>query len=401
MTMKVRVLFVAAVILAEMWLVGCGHYTCGETFGNSSCSSSNGGLNQGNGNTTKGVNLLIADAGGIQGLVVDPTAKTIKTNPAYNGTQVQVDTRVVGDWMVIAGQKFMYTGYTATGEIWGWSLNGNGTLNAITGAQPLSTDYLASITSAGSQAMVANPAGTLLFALDQAGEAVNVYQIGTAGALTGPTQTLLPSGFRPYNLAVDGHGTYLYVSNIVGLQTTEVAIYSIGSSGALAAVGTPVASAVQQMQGEATGKFMIGTSGGYFNSADNHLYIESIGSGGALTETTATTQDVPVTVQVQPNTGGTLVYAFDLPLTNAGGAGPIEGFTLDASAGTLTAISGMSAAGANGAFDASGKYFFEVIYSNSTSSTLNGFDVSASPDLSSLLATVGWSSGAWAAYDAQ
>ena len=59
------------------------HYNCGTTFGASSCSSGNGGLNQGNGSTTKGTYLLIADAGGIQGEVLDPTAKTISITPGF------------------------------------------------------------------------------------------------------------------------------------------------------------------------------------------------------------------------------------------------------------------------------------------------------------------------------
>jgi len=398
MTMKGRALLVAIVMLAEMWLVGCGHFNCGATFGASSCSSGTGGISQGGGGTTKGTYLLVADAGGIQGEVLDPTAKTISITPGF-GTVSVPSTKVPGDWMAIAGQKFMYSAYTATGEIWGWSLNGNGTLTALTGS-PVTANFLLNDLSAGTQAMVANPTGTLLFGLDQASEAIDVYQIGTAGALTGPSTVPLPSGFKPFNLAVDGLGKYLYVSNVSGLITNQVAVYSITGTTITAVSGSPFPSNLQQMQGDASGKFMIGTTGGFFNGGDMNLYVGSINtSTGALTIANTTTAGVPVTVTVQPNTGGTLVYAFDFP--NSGGNGSVEGFTLDLSAGGLAAIAGISATGANGEFDPSGKYLFVVASSNGVASALNAYDVSAGSALATPLASVGWAPGAWQAFDTQ
>src|ERR1700720_2136782 len=38
MTMKVRALLGIAVVLITMSLSGCGHYSCGTTFGNGSCT---------------------------------------------------------------------------------------------------------------------------------------------------------------------------------------------------------------------------------------------------------------------------------------------------------------------------------------------------------------------------
>ncbi len=43
MAMKVRALLSSVVVLAAMGLASCGHYTCGTTFGNSSCTSSGNG----------------------------------------------------------------------------------------------------------------------------------------------------------------------------------------------------------------------------------------------------------------------------------------------------------------------------------------------------------------------
>ncbi|MBZ5684536.1 MAG: beta-propeller fold lactonase family protein [Acidobacteriia bacterium] len=392
MTMKGRVLLVGIVMLAEMWLVGCGHYNCGTTFGASSCSAGNSGLNQGNGNTTKGTYLLIANAGGIQGEVLDPTAKTINITPGFGTVSTPGTNNIPGDWMVVAGGKFMYSAYSGSGLIFGWTLNGTGTITAISGVTPLSALYLFTNTSAGTQAMVANPAGTLLFVLDQNNEQVDVYQIGSTGALSSnPAIIQLPSGFRPYNLAVDGQGKFLYISNIVGLLTTEVAVYNISS----ATLNPPVAMTLQQMQGEASGTYMIGTRAD-IATFDNNLHVMSINSStGALTEvgTGLPTTDTPALVAVQPNPGGTLVYSFGFGST-------IEGASFNLTTGSLTPILGSTATGISGEFDPSGKYLF-VVEDTSNPTVLDAFDVSASSTLTTPLANVPWAPGAWQTFDTQ
>ena len=210
----------------------------------------------------------------------------------------------------------------------------------------------------------------------------------------------LPSGFKPYNLAVDGLGKYLYVSNQVSLQTTEVAEFSIGSTGVLTAVGTPMTSNLQQMQGESSGKFMIGTSGEIYGTAGN-LYVASIDqSTGALTAVTqAPTAGQPTNLVVQPNSGGTLVYTFDAPSDGLNGS--MEGFTLNLSTGALTAIAGVAQLGFDGQFDASGTYLFVASNPNEAHIAMNIYDVSADSTLSTTLAGVAWSQGAWAPFDTQ
>jgi 6-phosphogluconolactonase (cycloisomerase 2 family) len=306
--------------------------------------------------------------------------------------------------MAVAQGKYMYSGYSTWqgGTIYGWSITGGGTLNAITGAQPFSAPYLVSNFQVGAQAMITNPAGTLLFALDQTNEQVYVYTIGTGGVLADATNSpmALPPGFKPFNLAIDGLGKYLYVSNDVTLHTTEVATYSIGSNGALAAIGAPILSPIRQMQGDASGKFMVGTSGGFFfDNGDNEIYVGAIGPSGALTVTPNIITGVPAMVAVQPNTGGNILYSFDFP--GSTGNGTIEGFQFDLSTGALTAISGITASGANGEFDPSGKYLFVVAASNGVASSLDAFDVSASSALTTHVANVGWAPGAWQPVDAQ
>ena len=392
MNMKVRALLVGSVLLAEMWLVGCGHYNCGTTFGNSTCSSGQGGLSQGGGGVTKGTYLLIADAGGIAGEVLDPKAGSITATPGFGS--VSVSTNVPGDWMVLEGGH-MYTGYTAIGGIYGYTLNGNGTITAITSVQNLTASYLLNDTSAGQQAMIGNPGGTLLFALDQGTDEVNIYQIGTGGTLSSPSVIQLPNGFKPFNLAIDGKGNYLYVSNIVGSSTTQVAVYHITGTTVTAVTGSPFSSNVQQMQGEASGKYMIGTS-----ANDMNVTVLAIQADGSLgTPILKGTTSVPRHVAVQPNAGGNLVYAVD-------NGGEVEGFTLDTSTGALTAVSGspfnLQAMATIGEFDPIGKYFFLVIGTNKTSKNLlQAYDVSVSPQLGTPVASVGWADGAWQPFDVQ
>jgi len=394
MTMKVRALIVLVFVASTMWLAGCGHYVCGTTFGASSCNAGNGGLNQGNGGTTKGTYLLIADAGGIQGEVLDPTAGTIKITPGFGQVTTPATNDNPGDWMVIAGGKFMYAGYSETGLIYGWTLNGDGTISSISGVSPRSAIPLITNTSSGTQTMVANPAGTLLFVLDQLNQQVDMYQIGTDGTLSSNPTIIQLTDFEPVNLAIDGLGRFLYISNLVGIETTQVAIYNITT----ATLNAPVAMTLQQMQGEASGTYMVGTRVD-FATFDQNIHVMSINSSnGALTEvgTGFPTDDVPVQVAVQPNAGGTLVYSVDAN-------GSVDGASLNLTSGTLTAVTGspFSLEALSGEFDPAGKYFFVVEGTNIIHSNLFAYDVSASSDLTTSLASVGWAAGAWQPFDIQ
>lgn len=390
-TMKMRVMLISLLALATMWMAGCGHYKCGATFGNSSCSAGGGGnTNGGQGGTY----LYIADAGGIQGEVIDVTTKSLKVTPGF-GT-VSVPTNVPGNWMVTAQAKYMYTGYTSIGDIYGWALVGNGSITFVNSGQPFTATYLTGATSGGPQAMITNPAGTLLFATDPVGEQVHVYQIGSGGVLTEASTSplTLPSGFEPYNLATDGLGKYLYVSNLVaGTTTSEVAIYTIASTGALTVVtGSPFASTLQQMQGESSGKYMIGITSNFL-SADGNVYVATIDqSTGAFSGVTPfASGGFPNSLAVQPSSGGNLVYTFD---------GGVEGFQLNLSTGALTAISGspFTSSGVNGQFDQNGKILF-VVESTAPTTILDAYDLTSSTSATTPIASVGWTQGAWAAAD--
>jgi DNA-binding beta-propeller fold protein YncE len=245
--------------------------------------------------------------------------------------------------------------------------------------------------------MITNPAGTLLFVADVNNKQIDVYQIGSGGGLTlaSGSPLPLPSGFEPYNMAVDGLGKYLYVSNNNGGEVTnEVAAYSIGSTGTLTPAGSPFSSGIIQMQGESSGKYMIGITSPLVN-ADNHLYVMNIGATGALTQTLFPTVNVPGALTVQPSSGGDFVSSFPLP--GSGGDGAIEGYQLSLSGGTLTAISGspFTVTGLNAQFDQTGQYLFVLQSTNGIASAIQAYNVGTSSTLATPIATVGWAAGGW------
>jgi len=389
-----------------MGLASCGHYVCGITFGSSTCTPSGGGLGQGGGGTGDAF-LYLANAGGDQGFTLNASAGTITdiANPITGIPQGPT-----GTWTVIAQKQFMYVGYPVLGEIYGYTISSTGALTGITG-NPVAAGYLSG-TIGGSQAMITNPAGTMLFVLSPSTNSVYVYSIGTGGGLTlvGSAQ---PLPFEPFNLAVDGTGTYLYVSNTSGGATTEIAAYTIGSGTLAAVLGSPFVSsgtdlnyALAQMQGEPSGKYMIGTTSSSTN-ADLHLYVLAIttsgASAGAITPVANSpfpTAISPSSVAVQPSPGGTLVYA--LNLANPGTGNFVEGFQISLSTGALAAInpSPFTVLGGSAQFDQSGKFLFVDEDPSTTSATImDVYDLSGGSALTTPAARLSWATGSWAPTD--
>lgn len=413
MTMKVRVLLAATVVMITLASVGCGHYTCKATFGASTCSQGNGSLNGGgNNNQPSGdAYAYIADPGGVQGFTLQSTKDTLVLNCTPTTCPVGVPDYSAGtpEWGVVSQKKFLYFEYSpstsATSSIFEWTIAPDGLLtDAPMGSYPFALPFQ---TTGGDQAMIEDPTGTHLFMIDSTSgnPMIHVFQIGTGGALNEiGVGTTLPSGFVPYNLAMDGLGKYLYVSNVSGSVTTEVAAFS-NSNGTLTAVpGSPFSSNLIQMQGDASGKYMIGTASALTNqlgNGDPHIYVlgitQSGASAGAITTSplaSAPTIDAPVSVAVQPDSGGTLVYSFSV--TSGGLARPVEGYTLNASTGGLTVISGspFGIGGDAGKFDQAGKFLF---VRDSFGKFMSVFDVTTnSGDLTTTVGSQVWSAIPWA-----
>lgn len=269
--------------------------------------------------------------------------------------------------MVVAQTQFLYTAFAVTGQIFGWTIGSGGGLTAITGS-PFSAPYLVGSVEGGTQSMITNPAGTLLFVENTSGQVVYVYQIGSGGVLTAVSGSPFPIPVFPGNLATDGLGKYLYITqDLGGTNSSKVAAFSISSSGSLTSVpGSPFAYPMWQVQGDPSGNYLIGTSSS--DTGDPHLYVFGIAqsgtSAGAITPVAGSpfpTTYSPFAIAVQPNSGGNLVYSFSINATDTG-FNPIEGYQLSSSTGALTALSGSPFSnlsdGSWAQFDQSGQFLF-------------------------------------------
>jgi 6-phosphogluconolactonase len=362
MTTRVRTLCVGAVVLATMWLAGCGHYTCGATFGNSSCTASGSGLSQGgNGtNSTAAFAFAVDEAGTIDGYTLATGGTSPTFGPTSGYTAPTVPTNQEGSGAVIAQEQYLYVAFAGTGQIYGYTIGTGGGLTSM--GSPFSASYLVGEPSGGLWSMITNPAGTFLFMVDTSGMSVHVYQIGTGGALTQVAGSPFAVPFFPGNLGTDGLGKYLYVSG--NTNPTAVAAFTIGTNGSLTAVpGSPFSYPMIQAQGDASGKFLIGVQQNTFGFSD--LYVFSItqsgSTAGAITPVTGSpfaTTYVPYSFAVQPNSNGNLIYTFGENATQTG-YNPIEGYQLNTTSGALTLANGSPFSGISsgfwGQFDQSGQ----------------------------------------------
>ena len=368
MTIRLRASLIMIGALAMISLAGCDHYNCasGANFG-SGCTSSGSGIGTtGTTGTTSGTASAFVFAGDSTGTIDSFTlstgASTFAATSGYTGPTAPANIPATG--MAVAQGLYLYAVYYETGQIFGWSIGSDGSLTAISGS-PFSASYLLNSAEPGGwQTMITNPTGTLLFVEDLAGTAIYTYQIGQGGVLTATnngTPQIVPG--LPENQATDGLGKFLYVTlEPVGGGSAEIGAYAISSSGSLTVVpGSPFSYPMYQVQGEPSGKYLIGTAS---DSAISSLYVFNIQSTGANAGAIApvagapfSTVYPPYSVAVQPNTGGDLIYSFSLS-TKGADYNPIEGYELNSSTGALTAISGSPftsvSSGNSGQFDQSG-----------------------------------------------
>ncbi|MFZ0733441.1 MAG: hypothetical protein WAM79_14025 [Candidatus Sulfotelmatobacter sp.] len=421
MTLKARLLLSLMAVGVTMSLSGCGHYTCGATFGNSTCTSSGGGINQGGGGTTSDTAFAFAvdTAGTIDGYTLDATNSTFGTTANYSAPAIP--TQDSGSGMVIAQEKYLYVAFPSTFQIFGYTIDASGGLTVMSGG-PIGANYLsvAPGTQNGTQNMITNPAGTLLFVASGISNQIYVYQIGSSGGLTAASGSPFTIPFLAANLAVDGLGKYLYITQNLGSHTgLQIAAYSIGSSGGLTAVqGSPFAFPMWQVAADPSGKYLIGTSGLSvpFNGVDDyHLYVYSIqqsgSNAGALTAVSGspfTTDYSPFAIAMQPNSSGNLVYSFSINDTDSE-YNSVEGFSLDSTSGSLTALSGSPFSGVSdgswGQFDQSGAYLFVyggIVNNGTVTSSIGALNIGSGGILTEPTSQLTLpTSGFWAVTDPQ
>jgi len=354
MTMKVRVLYVAAVLVGSLWLTGCDHYNCGVTFGNSSCSSSSGtGVSQSGGSGSNGqaaVYLYFENAGNIDAASVDTSGNFALIPNFVSPTGTLSGT---GN-MIIVQKQWLYEPLTGGLSILSYSIDATtGALTTITGGP---------FASADSNAITSDPAGKFVFVCGADNDEVSVFSIDqTSGALTFVGKYAANVGFAE-QATTDGQGKFLYVT--AGNLGGSVAVFSIGSTGALTpAAGSPFSISIAQLQGEPTGKFLLGITGNGANNGfanDNHVYVYAINqTTGVLTAVSGSpfsTQFTPATFSVHPS--GSFVFTYNQTVTTSE---PMEGFGFNSSTGAITEL-GTSPFTAftpfAGQFDQNGTYLF-------------------------------------------
>lgn len=349
MGIKARVLGVLAALIT-MSLSGCGHYTCGATFGNSTCTSSGGGISQGGGGTGSGLvafgyfadfshNGLTSTGMALQKLDIGAAAFTSIT--AFAPPVVPP----FPTGITIVNKQFLYVA-SDDGNVYGFSIDGT-------------TGYLSSTPNspyivAGGDSIASNTAGTLVFVGDTGGQQITSFTINADGSLT-TVGTYATSGVNPVVMASDGLSKYLYATG--GKNSTAVAEFTIGSGGALTSIaGSPVASNVSSIGSDPSGKFLLGVS---YQFDDNRVQVYSISGTGVLSlVSTVTTAYTPRNVVVHPN--GSWVYTFsEDPVLNE--EQPVEGFSFNATSGVLTEMTDSPFADiiANGGvIEQTGQYLF-------------------------------------------
>ena len=315
--------------------------------------------------------------------------------------------------MVVAQGQYLYVVLQIVQEIYGYSISASGTLTALNNF-PISLSAIGGIPSNtyAQNAVITNPAGTLLFIASATDEQIAVYQIGSDGSLTvAPGSPFAIPGFQPQNLGMDGLGRFLYASqNSSDHAGTAAVAFSVGTganAGVLTIVGT-YSAPIFEMRGDPSGNFLIGISGETVSQGlanDDNLYVYNINqTTGALTVpgTKYATTYAPYNIAMQPNsTNGEFVYSFSL--NSSGTANAVEGYQINPTSGALSAVQGSPfttlQAAPWGQFDQSGSYLF--YYFGTSPANLGVFNVAVSGGLSQPVAPVPLATtGYWAVSDA-
>jgi 6-phosphogluconolactonase len=375
---KPYVLAAMVTVLSALLLGSCGYqYKCGVTFGSSSCTPSSPGIGTTPTSTSAAFVFNIVQSGTINGIsLTSGSGAALQNISGFTAPTVPLND--ISSEVVIAQKKFVYAAFPSSQLLFGWSIDATtGNLTAVSGS-PFTIATLGDVVlddaGVNMTAVAVNPAGTFLYIAAAGAGAIDAYQIGSTGTLTqvsgAPFTTI--GTIQPWNLYFDGLGKYLYVTTGIEGLGQQVAAYAIQSSGALSLVpGSPFSFNMWELQGDPSGKYMIGISGrsSVLNGLpdDDSLYVFAITqsgtNAGALTEVSGspfTTQFAPVNIAVQPVAGnGNFVYSFSV---NALGDSPIEGYQLDLTSGALTVMSGSPfgtiGTGTWGQFDQSGAYLF-------------------------------------------
>jgi 6-phosphogluconolactonase (cycloisomerase 2 family) len=391
MAMKFRLLLSSVLLLSTMWTIGCGHYTCGTTFGNATCTPSGSGISTGGGGNTIGQTAFVyfmddnSEEMALEGLNV-ANSQTFAPVPTFVSPVFPATGLGNNGGIAIVDKNFLYIPFQNS-LLYGFSID------ATTGALTAVPNSAYLLTGTG-QTIAADPNGAVLFVGGSAG--ISTFTINANdGSLTAVATT--PTVGLPTQITTDGMGKYVYA-----LTGGTITAFTYTSSGVLGPVtGSPFlfTPGMAQLAGEATGKFLLGITPG---AIDNHIYEFSIADGGGLTTfgSPVPTLASPVYLAVSPN--GKFVYSFEQTFDGVTNVNePMEGFAF--STGVLTALSTSPFTGLDanvGKFDQSGQYIFAIAsVPNSSLAGEYAYAVDASGAVSSNLAHAGAVNAGYAVTD--
>lgn len=123
-----------------------------------------------------------------------------------------------------------------TGNIAGFSLSGQGTLDFIDGSvQPLSTS------AAGGAQIAFNFSGRLLVVTEKATNSISIYNTVNPGGVAGPPTTIVGAGITPFGFEFDNRGR-LFVSEAAGGASgaSTLSSYKLNDIGNLELITGPV-----------------------------------------------------------------------------------------------------------------------------------------------------------------
>jgi 6-phosphogluconolactonase len=343
MNTRVRVLFTLVAVLATLGLGACGHYTCGATFGASSCTSSGGGINGGGGGATISAGSATALVYFMNGSSIQGAGIGGSTFAPLTGYTAPTISTGFADIMLVT-KKYVYVPMGSS-TVEGFSIDRKtGTLTAIPGSPFTATTSLGGTTDGA----WTDPQGRFLFVGSEASGDIWVFQINpTTGALTetvGSPFTVLNHLLSADIMTVDASGKFLYVGQLS--PSSGIEAFSIDqTTGALTEIpGSPFNLSVAQIRASLTGEFLLGVaeiqdSGS--SAIDTHIHVFSINpTTGVPTEVNGSpflTASAPFDLAISPN--GKFVYTVGTA-TGTTAVGAIEGFQMDTTSGALTKLVG-------------------------------------------------------------
>ena len=180
--------------------------------------------------------------------------------------------------------SLLFVGDPALSSISVFSINSSGDLSAAAGS-PVNI-------STAPAGMTVDPSGRFLYVADKANNRVLGFSIQSNGALSALSGSPFAAGTQPVSLATDARGVFLYVAN---QGSNNVSAYLIDSgTGALAALsGSPFATGGR-------GPTFVAASGSFVyvtEQTTNDVAAFSIGSTGALAAVPGSPFNVPVAPQ--------------------------------------------------------------------------------------------------------